>query len=145
VAAIRAALTRMAEGTYRICRTCEEPIVPQGLTALTYATQCMACATQAAMREGGARLLQPLQHPLMTRAIASAVVGPTGFIQAPLLLGPLCGEGQPHVHQGRTLARHVAQGERHLTVGDCAQPTAPLPGPPPKNLTGCRTDTVSIH
>jgi RNA polymerase-binding transcription factor DksA len=47
MAAIRAALTRMAEGTYGICRTCEEPIVPQRLTALPYATQCLVCATQA--------------------------------------------------------------------------------------------------
>jgi RNA polymerase-binding transcription factor DksA len=47
IAAIRAALTRMAQGTYGICRTCEEPITPQRLTALPYATQCLACATQA--------------------------------------------------------------------------------------------------
>jgi RNA polymerase-binding transcription factor DksA len=47
IAAIRAALTRMAEGTYGTCRTCEEPIAPQRLTALPYATQCLVCATQA--------------------------------------------------------------------------------------------------
>ena len=47
IAAIRTALTRMAEGTYGICRTCEEPIAPQRLAALLYATQCLACATQA--------------------------------------------------------------------------------------------------
>ena len=29
-AALRAALTRMAEGTYGTCRTCEEPIALQG-------------------------------------------------------------------------------------------------------------------
>ena len=45
--AIRAALTRMAGGTYGICRTCEEPIAPQRLAALPYATQCLECATQA--------------------------------------------------------------------------------------------------
>src|SRR5262245_27522499 len=45
--AIRAALTRMAEGTYGICRTCEEPIAPQRLAALPYATQCLVCSTQA--------------------------------------------------------------------------------------------------
>jgi DnaK suppressor protein len=47
MAAIRAALTRMTEGTYGICRTCEELIAPQRLTALPYATQCLACATEA--------------------------------------------------------------------------------------------------
>jgi RNA polymerase-binding transcription factor DksA len=47
IAAIRAALTRMAQGTYGICRMCEEPIAPQRLIALPYATQCLACATQA--------------------------------------------------------------------------------------------------
>jgi RNA polymerase-binding transcription factor DksA len=47
IAAIRAALTRMAEGTYGTCRTCAEPIAPQRLTALPYATQCLVCATQA--------------------------------------------------------------------------------------------------
>ena len=47
MAAIRAALTRMAEGTYGRCRTCEEPIAPQRLAVLPYATQCLICATQA--------------------------------------------------------------------------------------------------
>ena len=47
MAAIRAALTRMVEGTYGICRTCEEPIAQQRLTALPSATQCLVCATQA--------------------------------------------------------------------------------------------------
>ena len=47
MAAIRAALTRMAEGTYGICRTCEAPIAPQRLAALPYATHCLACATEA--------------------------------------------------------------------------------------------------
>ncbi len=50
MAAIRAALTRMAEGTYGICRTCEAPITPQRLTALPYATQCLACAPEAEQR-----------------------------------------------------------------------------------------------
>jgi RNA polymerase-binding transcription factor DksA len=47
VVAIRAALTHMAQGTYGICRTCEEPIALKRLTALPYASQCLACATQA--------------------------------------------------------------------------------------------------
>jgi RNA polymerase-binding transcription factor DksA len=50
--AIRAALTRIAQGTYGICRTCEEPIAPQRLAVLPYASQCLACATQV---EKGAR------------------------------------------------------------------------------------------
>ena len=47
MAAMRAALTRMAEGPYGICRTCEASIAPQRLAALPYATQCLVCATQA--------------------------------------------------------------------------------------------------
>jgi RNA polymerase-binding transcription factor DksA len=47
VAAIRAALSRMEEGTYGICRTCEEPIAPRRLAALPYTSQCLACAAQA--------------------------------------------------------------------------------------------------
>lgn len=47
VAAIRAALTRMAVGTYGICATCEEPIAPRRLAALPYTAQCFECATQA--------------------------------------------------------------------------------------------------
>jgi DnaK suppressor protein len=47
VAAIQAALTRMAQGTYGICQTCEEPIAPRRLAALPYTAQCLECATQA--------------------------------------------------------------------------------------------------
>jgi RNA polymerase-binding transcription factor DksA len=47
VAAIRAALTRMAQGTYGLCTTCEEPIAPRRLAALPYTSQCLECATQA--------------------------------------------------------------------------------------------------
>jgi RNA polymerase-binding transcription factor DksA len=55
ITAIRAALTRMAEGTYGICRTCEEPIAPQRLTAMLYATQCLECATQTEQQTQHAR------------------------------------------------------------------------------------------
>jgi RNA polymerase-binding transcription factor DksA len=47
VAAIRAALTRMAVGTYGICATCEEPIALRRLAALPYTAQCLECAAQA--------------------------------------------------------------------------------------------------
>ena len=47
VRAIRAALTRMEEGTYGRCVTCGEQIAAKRLAALPYATQCLACATQA--------------------------------------------------------------------------------------------------
>lgn len=46
-AAIRAALTRMATGTYGSCVTCGEPIATKRLEALPYATQCITCAAQA--------------------------------------------------------------------------------------------------
>ncbi|MGE3536074.1 MAG: TraR/DksA family transcriptional regulator [Candidatus Tectimicrobiota bacterium] len=45
--AIRAALQRMEDGSYGRCVRCEEPIDPRRLEALPYATQCIACATQA--------------------------------------------------------------------------------------------------
>ena len=48
--AIRAALQRMEEGTYGRCVICDAPISPQRLAALPYATQCLACATQAEQR-----------------------------------------------------------------------------------------------
>jgi RNA polymerase-binding transcription factor len=59
ITAIRAALTRMAEGTYGICRTCEEPIAPQRLTAMLYATQCLECATQTEQQMQHARRTAP--------------------------------------------------------------------------------------
>jgi RNA polymerase-binding transcription factor len=45
--AIRAALQRMADGSYGRCVTCGEPIAPRRLAALPYATQCIACVTRA--------------------------------------------------------------------------------------------------
>ena len=53
--AIRAALQRMEDGTYGRCVTCDEPIVPQRLEALPYATQCIACATQTEQRSRAGR------------------------------------------------------------------------------------------
>ena len=47
MAAIQAALARLEVGTYGKCRTCGEPITPQRLAALPYATRCLECATQA--------------------------------------------------------------------------------------------------
>ena len=45
--AIRAALQRLADGSYGRCVTCGEPIAPRRLAALPYATQCIACVTRA--------------------------------------------------------------------------------------------------
>jgi DnaK suppressor protein len=45
--AIRAALQRMADGSYGRCVTCGEPIAPRRLAALPSATQCIACVTRA--------------------------------------------------------------------------------------------------
>jgi DnaK suppressor protein len=44
--AIRAALQRIADGSYGRCVTCGEPIAPRRLAALPYATQCIACVTR---------------------------------------------------------------------------------------------------
>ena len=45
--AIRAALQRIADGSYGQCVTCGEPIAPRRLEALPYATQCIACVRRA--------------------------------------------------------------------------------------------------
>jgi RNA polymerase-binding transcription factor DksA len=47
VAAIRAALQRLDNGSYGFCVSCGEPIPPARLQALPYAVQCIACAAQA--------------------------------------------------------------------------------------------------
>ncbi|HUO54566.1 MAG TPA: TraR/DksA C4-type zinc finger protein [Rhodoblastus sp.] len=41
---IRAALDRIAQGSYGICAKCGEPIDPKRLKALPTATRCIACA-----------------------------------------------------------------------------------------------------
>ena len=46
VAAIRAALQRLEEGTYGLCVTCGEPIAAARLEALPHAVQCIACAAK---------------------------------------------------------------------------------------------------
>ena len=45
--AIRAALQRIADGSYGQCVTCGKPIDPRRLEALPYATQCIACVRRA--------------------------------------------------------------------------------------------------
>ena len=47
IAAIRAALKRMDEGTYGICLTCDKPIAAKRLAALPYTVQCIGCAEKA--------------------------------------------------------------------------------------------------
>jgi RNA polymerase-binding protein DksA len=41
--AIDGALQRIEEGTYGICETCGQPISPERLEAIPYATQCIDC------------------------------------------------------------------------------------------------------
>ncbi|MDA0786082.1 MAG: TraR/DksA family transcriptional regulator [Proteobacteria bacterium] len=41
---IKTALSRIEAGTYGICLTCQEPIAPERLKALPYATKCINCA-----------------------------------------------------------------------------------------------------
>ena len=43
LAAIDAALARIDEGTFGICRTCGQPIAEERLLALPYTTQCIDC------------------------------------------------------------------------------------------------------
>ena len=44
IAATRAALDRVAEGSYGICENCGKPIAPARLAALPEATLCINCA-----------------------------------------------------------------------------------------------------
>jgi len=46
VAALRAALKRLEDGTYGDCQTCGKPIAPARLEALPYAVHCIACASR---------------------------------------------------------------------------------------------------
>ena len=41
--AIDAALARIDEGSFGTCQTCGQPIAPERLEALPYATQCVDC------------------------------------------------------------------------------------------------------
>ena len=41
--AIDQALARIENGTYGMCRTCGNPIAPERLEAIPYATQCIDC------------------------------------------------------------------------------------------------------
>jgi DnaK suppressor protein len=42
---LRAALNRVAEGTYGVCVDCEEPIAPKRLTAVPWTARCLSCQT----------------------------------------------------------------------------------------------------
>ena len=40
---VRAALNRVAEGTYGVCVDCEEPIAPKRLAAVPWTPRCLSC------------------------------------------------------------------------------------------------------
>src|SRR5580658_5604391 len=40
---LRAALNRVAEGTYGVCIDCEEPIAPKRLGAVPWTPRCLSC------------------------------------------------------------------------------------------------------
>jgi DnaK suppressor protein len=40
---LRAALNRVAEGTYGVCIDCEEPIAPKRLAAVPWTPRCLSC------------------------------------------------------------------------------------------------------
>lgn len=42
---IKIALSKIEDGTYGICRVCDERISPKRLEVLPYATRCIDCAT----------------------------------------------------------------------------------------------------
>jgi RNA polymerase-binding transcription factor len=47
---VEAALERLRDGTFGICRRCEEEIAPKRLQAIPWATYCVSCQERA---EGG--------------------------------------------------------------------------------------------
>ena len=44
---LRAALGRLADGTYGLCVDCEEPIAPRRLAAVPWALRCLSCQENA--------------------------------------------------------------------------------------------------
>lgn len=50
LAQVRAALQRLAQGSYGNCQTCGEPIELARLEALPYAARCMRCQTASERR-----------------------------------------------------------------------------------------------
>ncbi len=44
LAAVDAALVRVADGSYGICEVCRRPIAPERLEAIAWAATCVACA-----------------------------------------------------------------------------------------------------
>jgi DnaK suppressor protein len=51
LAQIEHALTKIRAGCYGRCETCDKAIAPVRLTALPYATECIACARREERRE----------------------------------------------------------------------------------------------
>lgn len=43
---IARALEKLGEGTYGVCDACGEPIAPERLEALVWATRCVSCQSQ---------------------------------------------------------------------------------------------------
>lgn len=50
---VNAALERFENGTYGICENCHQPISPERLEALPYATTCVQCASARRTRTAG--------------------------------------------------------------------------------------------
>jgi DnaK suppressor protein len=51
LAQIEHALTKIRSGHYGHCESCDRPIAPMRLTALPYATECIACARRVERRD----------------------------------------------------------------------------------------------
>lgn len=49
---LRAALSRVADGSYGLCVDCEEPIAARRLTAVPWAARCLSCQQIAESAEG---------------------------------------------------------------------------------------------
>jgi hypothetical protein len=97
------------------------------------------------MTERGPVFRQPLQGPLVTRAIGPGRFGHTRFVQARRILGPFFRQRQPCVDQGVPLAGDLSQGDGHLAVIDLTQATTPLSGYPHRLPTGCGKPARIAH
>lgn len=60
--AVRAALSRIQDGTYGICFDCEEKISPQRLAAVPWTRSCLTC--QEAADRAGTHTWNAMEEPL---------------------------------------------------------------------------------
>ena len=71
---IAAALARLAEGEYGMCRDCEQEIAEKRLRALPFATRCKDCQESAESSEGHERRVLQRDASLRMGTIAATTL-----------------------------------------------------------------------